>query len=792
MFRSEDMCLKKVMFAKESLWETLNLLARSEKVMIVNAKEASSSIPQTVYMQSRLKHFEEIFNMIDFAEQKMKEFGFVLPPLTSPTRLYYEELDRYWLQAQFDASKINEEIEEKFKANIASLNGHLEHYKHLVQMRTEMAEKVIALKEIDHGGRAEELMSSQGSLKRLHWVVGLIPTVHLFSLQKLIFRISKENVIMKSANLDKVNDPRLRSDDITQKALVWICVPKGEKEILAQKILAVLGKFGMVSLDVTQSLTELHQNLKENSQVMDHTLYEIKMIMIKFKKTGSLSSVSRLQEYRLVFKREESFTRQLDNLIEKDGFYELKIWVPKSYSKSLVQSIDKLGSDQFHFTKPKILDEDHLLEGKFSPPTRFSMPDIGMPFQLIVDTYGVPRYKEANPAIFSIISFPFMFGLMFGDVGHGGLLLAAGIYLTFFNTDKQSSFHPFRHMVLLMGIFAFYCGLIYNEFFSVPLVLSKTCWWELSGIKEMFRRPNCVYPFGLDYIWFQSSNETLFLNSFKMKFAIIIGVLQMVLGICLKVSNAVYFRKKLDLLFEAIPQLVFMLVTFGYMVFCIVVKWLKDWTNKDPPSIISLFINFYKVTNPLFFTAQSQQALQEIFIILAIASVILMLLPKPIVSHFRRNIPIYKRMSRLDQTGPEQLVDEEEHLNEQYQKGVEEEGLGELMVHQMIETVEFVLGSISNTASYLRLWALSLAHAQLSKVFLTMIFSNSLKDNQSSLFVVVICIVGYLFWAFVTLGIIMGMDSLECFLHSLRLHWVEFQNKFFKGDGKLFEPFQYS
>jgi V-type H+-transporting ATPase subunit a len=46
-------------------------------------------------------------------------------------------------------------------------------------------------------------------------------------------------------------------------------------------------------------------------------------------------------------------------------------------------------------------------------------------------------------------------------------------------------------------------------------------------------------------------------------------------------------------------------------------------------------------------------------------------------------------------------------------------------------------------------------------------------------------------WAEATLGILMGIDMMECFLHVLRLHWVEFQSKFFKGQGYKYTPFSF-
>ena len=108
-------------------------------------------------------------------------------------------------------------------------------------------------------------------------------------------------------------------------------------------------------------------------------------------------------------------------------------------------------------------------------------------------------------------------------------------------------------------------------------------------------------------------------------------------------------------------------------------------------------------------------------------------------------------------------------------------------MHQIIETIEFVLGSISNTASYLRLWALSLAHGQLSKVFLETTIGGGITSSN-----ILIIVIGMYMFFNITLGVIMGMDSMECFLHALRLQWVEFQGKFYKADGWKFEPLSFA
>ena len=219
------------------------------------------------------------------------------------------------------------------------------------------------------------------------------------------------------------------------------------------------------------------------------------------------------------------------------------------------------------------------------PPTAFDTNCYTIIPQQIVDTYGVPRYQELNPSIFTTVTFPFFFGVMFGDIAHGGVIFAVGIYLVLFNDSIKKTSMAFvcqlRYIVLMMGFFAFYCGWVYNDFIGYNLNLFGSCYDVKKGVPDFpvppVDDPDCIYPFGIDPVWGVSTNELNYVNALKMKLSVIIAIIHMTVGVIMKCFNALYFKKPLELVFDFIPQVFFLVLLFGYMDFLIVYKWLTFW-----------------------------------------------------------------------------------------------------------------------------------------------------------------------------------------------------------------------
>lgn len=193
----------------------------------------------------------------------------------------------------------------------------------------------------------------------------------------------------------------------------------------------------------------------------------------------------------------------------------------------------------------------------------------------------------------------------------------------------------------------------------------------------------------------------------------------------------------------------------------------------QPPNLITTLINIAlqpgTVDEPMY---AGQPGIQNILLLLAFASVPVLLLVKPYLLSKQVHEPIVHHSD--DEEGGEHEAEEDD-----------EHGFGEILIHQAIETIEFVLGMVSNTASYLRLWALSLAHSELATVFWEKAMLSTLSINWFATYI------GFGVFAGVTFGVLLCMDVLECFLHALRLHWVEFQNKFFFADGIRFTPYSF-
>ena len=837
------------------------------------------------------KNFGEMIKRCEDIKKKIYDYTRICYDFHLPFH-YYKKYEEFHLDITSDMTQRDKKLGSTYFDLVE--NEIIENDKRineLVDSHSQIREDLVSLIEKKHVLlKAEELVRTnmdfsnfseaapgengvkQGLGSNLNFMAGVVNTENEMKMKRMIFRISRGRAITAYYPLEINNDEYLltstvrqrgmslssngrleklssmiQSKDVgtinTQKKIFTIIFTGSEENVLLQKLLKVCEVFQASrypvpkNSEVRNAIKQIEQEIADKKNLLVSIEKNLRDFCILSNAFGAKKGY-KYSLYKLYFDQEKMIYTTLNKCIIRDTFVDGQVWIPANSLgeiTNLLQNIFRGHSEN----KTSAYLEDLNFEEDLKPPTLIQVNEFTASFQQVVDTYGIPRYREVNPGYFTIITFPFLFAVMFGDIGHGSVLFIFALYLCIFNKSIMksksilSAMVPHRYFFVLMGFFALYCGLLYNDFLSIP-VYFKSCYpVKINKNDKVEKDDKCKYVFGLDPVWYITSNELAFVNSLKMKLSVIFGVFQMVIGIILKGINCIFEGDYVELIFVFFPQIILMLVLFGYMDFLIFVKWSTEYSPKKEVTVdnkkyfinantyapdiksylMNIFLHFgdlpekpkiyikdldqnktveYKTDWELLADRSTLEKIHFWILISALICMITMFLPKILINYYKSKNK-QKKTIMPDKKDNRIIDDDNQELNEELidqKKDEQGPSFSDFFVASAIETIEFVLGTVSNTASYLRLWALSLAHSQLALVF----FQKTLGIASTEHSWLNAIILTFIFPAFssVTTIVLLFMDMMECFLHTLRLHWVEFQNKFYRADGYKFIPFSFS
>ncbi|XP_060078053.1 V-type proton ATPase 116 kDa subunit a 1-like isoform X2 [Ylistrum balloti] len=832
MFRSEEMTLCQLFLQSEASYACVSELGELGLVQFRDLNPDVNAFQRKFV--NEVRRCDEMERKLRFLEKEIKKDGIPMldtgdnPDAPAPREMI--DLEATFEKLENEMKEVNANSE-ALKRNFLELT-ELKHILRKTQTFFDEAElhhsqalHDPALTEENLGLLGEEAQRT-GQALRLGFVAGVILRERIPAFERMLWRVCRGNVFLRQAEIDNPLEDPVTGDQVDKS--VFIIFFQGEQ--LKSRVKKICEGFRAtlypcpetpaerreMAIGVMTRIEDLNTVL---SQTQDHrhrvlvaAARNIKVWFIKVRKIKAIYH-----------------TLNMFNLDVTQKCLIAECWCPVGDLDRIQQALRR-GTERSGSSVPSILNR---MMTKQVPPTYNRTNKFTQAFQNIVDAYGVASYREVNPALYTIISFPFLFAVMFGDTGHGIIMFLFALALVLKEKQIQAKkidneifeiFFSGRYVILLMGAFSLYTGLLYNDFYSKSVNIFGSAWYPIDPqtnntytLKTLNGSENLVldvgtsyvsgpYPFGLDPVWSMSKNKITVTNSIKMKLSVILGVSQMFFGVGLSFINSRYFNKAINIYCEFIPQVIFLFCMFGYLIILIFVKW-TTFTYKDTGNAPNLLIG---LINMVLFSYDEnaqpsvrpfyagQKGFQIFLVLLALACVPWMWFAKPFLLRHWHRYGQFKHQQLSVQSGD--LVNHAQEINQQGDSGMmaageltdieEEFNFEEIFVHQSIHTIEYCLGCISHTASYLRLWALSLAHAQLSEVLWKMVLHIGLAMDHGILgafFIVPL----FAFWAVLTVVVLVVMEGLSAFLHALRLHWVEFQSKFYAGEGYKFQPFSF-
>jgi len=146
-------------------------------------------------------------------------------------------------------------------------------------------------------------------------------------------------------------------------------------------------------------------------------------------------------------------------------------WVPAEQAEGLVEQLKRVTADRcvIHLESPDRIPVEQI-------PVLLRQPRWLRPFGTLVTGYGLPGYRDLEPTLLVAVSYMLMFGIMFGDVGHGAVLAVGGIVAMLVSRDQKK--RDYGLLVLMAGISSALFGAVYGSYFGIPALHYYGLWHD--------------------------------------------------------------------------------------------------------------------------------------------------------------------------------------------------------------------------------------------------------------------------------------------------------------------------
>jgi V/A-type H+-transporting ATPase subunit I len=159
-------------------------------------------------------------------------------------------------------------------------------------------------------------------------------------------------------------------------------------------------------------------------------------------------------------------------LVATKSVYVLSGWVPADLVEDLVSALEARTQGRVAVRAFNPEELPGVKDGKEKVPVSLEHGSFVKGFEGVVFSYGAPLYGTIDPTVFVALSFTILFGIMFGDVGQGLVLLLAGILTGKRSIKTLAGFRHFSVPLIAVGISSMFMGLLNGEVFTNEKLLT--------------------------------------------------------------------------------------------------------------------------------------------------------------------------------------------------------------------------------------------------------------------------------------------------------------------------------